>query len=240
MSFHTDKCSVLQITTKKNPLNFDYTLHQHVLQKETSTKYLGITIQTDLKWNKHVNNITAAATQKLNFIKRNLKVNSKTVKEKAYIALVRPKLEYSSCVWDPHTKSQTHQLEMVQRRAARYTCNRYHNTSSVTEMLQTLNWATLEKRRIRTRIIFLYKIIHHLVAIYPTDLLTQSDTRTRQHSHIYSFRPIQTTKDSYKYSFYPRTILQWNLLPVAAVQCTTLESFREQIPISVLNKHLNI
>jgi hypothetical protein len=37
---------------------------------------------------------------------------------------------------------------------------RYHNTSSVTEMLQTLNWPTLEKRRIRTRIILPYKIIH--------------------------------------------------------------------------------
>jgi hypothetical protein len=78
----------------------------------------------------------------------NLRVNSRTVKERAYSSLVRPKPEYSNCVWDPHTKSQIHQLEMVQRRAARYTCNRYHNTSSVTEMLQTLNWPTLEKRRI--------------------------------------------------------------------------------------------
>ena len=33
MSFHPDKCSVLQVTTKLNPIKFDYTLHQHVLQK---------------------------------------------------------------------------------------------------------------------------------------------------------------------------------------------------------------
>ena len=74
---------------------------------------------------------------------------------------------------------------MVQRRAARYTCNRSHNTSSVPEMLQTLSWPTLEKRRIRTRIIFLYKIIHHLVAIYPTNLLTQSDPRTIQFPQLF-------------------------------------------------------
>ena len=107
-------------------------------------------------------------------------IYSKTVKERAYSSLVRPKLEYNNCVWDPHTKSQIHQLEMVQCRAAtwaRYTCNSYHNTSSVTEMLQTLNWPTLEKRRIRTRIIFLYKIIHHLVAISPINFLIQSDVR---------------------------------------------------------------
>jgi len=92
----------------------------------------------------------------------------------------------------------------------------------------------------RTGIIFLYKIIHHLVAIYPTNLLTQSDPRTRQYPHSYSYRLIQTSKDSYKYSFFPRTIAQWNLLPVAAVQCTTLDSFREQIPISILEQHCNI
>ena len=54
MSFHPDKCSVLQVTIKLNPIKFDYALHQHVLQKETATKYLGVTIQTDLKWNKHI------------------------------------------------------------------------------------------------------------------------------------------------------------------------------------------
>ena len=93
MSFHPDKSSVLQVTTKLNPIKFDYALHQYVLQKETSTRYIRVTIQTNLKWNKHVNNITTSATQKLNFIKRNLRVNSKTVKERVYISLVRTKLE---------------------------------------------------------------------------------------------------------------------------------------------------
>jgi hypothetical protein len=55
----------------------------------TSTKYLGVTIQTDLKLNKHVHNSTVSATQKLSFIKRKLRVNSKTVKEKANTSLVR-------------------------------------------------------------------------------------------------------------------------------------------------------
>jgi hypothetical protein len=34
----------------------------------------------------------------------------------------------------------------------------------------------------------------------------------------------------YKFTFFPRIIAQWNLLPVAAVQCTTLDSFWEKIP----------
>jgi hypothetical protein len=41
-------------------------------------------------------------------------------------------------------------LEMVQRRAARYVQNNYHNTSSVTSMIDTLGWPTSSERRLRT------------------------------------------------------------------------------------------
>jgi len=46
-------------------------------------------------------------------------------------------------VWNLHTVDSDSKIEMVQRRSARYTCNRYHNTSSVSDMLITLNWSTL-------------------------------------------------------------------------------------------------
>ena len=94
------------------------------LTTETSTQYLGVTIQNNLKWNDHINNIASSATKQLNFLKRNLKVTSSKFKERAYQSLVRPKLEYNCCTWDPHHQCQIHQLEMVQRRAARCVTNR--------------------------------------------------------------------------------------------------------------------
>ena len=89
----------------------NYTLHQHALQKETSTKYLGVTIQNDIKWNKHIDDITSAASKQLNFIKCNLKVNSHAVKEKAYTSIVQPKLEYDSCIWDLETNHKHNSLK---------------------------------------------------------------------------------------------------------------------------------
>ena len=151
---------------------------------------------------------------------------------------MRPKLEYSSCFWDPHTKSNISKLEMVQCRVVRYTCNRFPNTNSVTNMPAELKWPQLQLRRTRTRLIFFYKIIYHLVAIYPTNLLVPSDSRTRQYTHSHSYIHIYSSLDSYKYSFYPKTIVQWNLLPAAAVQCPTLDSFKEQIPLSVPQQHI--
>ena len=46
-----------------------------------------------------------------------------------------------------HTKKQISEIEKVQRRAAIYTTGRFHNTSSVTSMLDHLEWNSLETRR---------------------------------------------------------------------------------------------
>jgi hypothetical protein len=54
---------------------------------------------------------------------------------------------------------------MVQRRAARYVQNNYHNTSSVTSMIDTLGWPTLAERRLKTRLIVLFKVTHALIAV---------------------------------------------------------------------------
>ena len=95
-------------------------------------------------------------------IKRNIKTCSQSAKEKAYFGLVRPVLEYSSVVWDPWQENQIHSLEMVQRKAARFVCRRYHNTSSVSNMLHELGWQILEQRRYVNILCMSYKIQNQL------------------------------------------------------------------------------
>ena len=117
-----------------------------------------------------------------------------------------------------------------------YVTNRYHNTSSVTDMLQNLNWPSLEIRRTRVRLIMFYKIIHHVVAIHPLDtLLLPTTTITRYNSsHTITYQHIRTDKDSYKYSFDPRTIIQWNLLPIHVHEAVTVDAFKALVPVTVL------
>ena len=234
MHFHPDKCNLISITQKRKPIHFTYKLHDHPLAKVEHSKYLGITLQSNLKWNKHINSITNKANQSLGFLKRNLKIKSSAVKSHAYKAFVRPTLEYASAVWDPHTRTQINQIEKVQRRAARYVTNRYHNTSSVTDMLQNLNWPSLEIRRTRVRLIMFYKIIHHVVAIHPLDTLLLPTTTITRYNSSHTYQHIRTDKDSYKYSFYPRTIIQWNLLPIHVLEAVTVDAFKALVPVTVL------
>ena len=234
MAFHPDKCTKLTISHKKHTFNHNYILHNHTLESVSSAKYLGVTLQSNLKWNLHYDNIISNANKSLGFLKRNLRVSNTDIKSRAYQTLVLPKLEYSCSVWDPHTSEHTQKLEMVQRRAARYAMNDYHNTSSVTDMIDTLQWPTLAERRLKTRLCIFYKIVHCLIAVPATHILIPTDTRTR-HSHSQTYRHIQTAKDTYKWSFFPHTIVTWNSLPQQIVQSSSIDIFREQLSPAVLH-----
>ena len=152
MQFNIDKCFILRVGRPKHKLVHLYTLHDKNLSETDSAKYLGLTITSDLQWNQHINNITNKANSIIGLLRRNLRIPSQTIKTHAYQSLLRPHLEYASTVWEPHTKKNIHKLDMIQRIAARYACNRYHNISSVTEMVGHLGWEPLTTRRRNMRL----------------------------------------------------------------------------------------
>lgn len=126
------------------------------------------------------------------------------IKSHAYKSLIRPVLEYSSSVWDPYTDHLVKKLEMVQRRAARFTLNQYRRTDSVTTMLRTLDWPTLEQRRQQARLTMLYKIHHDHVAIDPSLFLSFKNhtTPTRCENSLAYHIPTSRT-DYHRNSFSP-------------------------------------
>ena len=99
LQFSIPKCHVLKITrTTKHKIDFNYQLHGMPLCIVDHCKYLGITIQSDLKWSNHIHNITTKANRTLSLLRRNLKSVSQSLKETAYFTLVRPQLEYAAAV----------------------------------------------------------------------------------------------------------------------------------------------
>ena len=159
MEFNPSKCEVLHITKSNTPIISKYVLHGEILKPSTNAKYLGVTIANNLNWNLHIENITNKANRTLRFIKRNIRVKHQGIRTTAYNTLVRPQLEYASCVWNPHTQKNIHTIEMVQRRAIRWVAGDYSRYSSVSEMQNILNWQTLESRRLFARLLMFHKII---------------------------------------------------------------------------------
>ena len=58
----------------------------------------------------------------------------------SYKTLVRPHLEYGSEVWSTHNQTRIDQIDAIQS----WVKSDFGRTSSVTQMLQSLNWRQLD------------------------------------------------------------------------------------------------
>ena len=95
MKFNSDKCFVMHMTTKRNPVIHQYNINDKPLQTTSSHPYLGLILSSDCRWSDHINKITTNAKQTTGIIRRNFKSCSSKIKSRLYQSLVRPKLEFA-------------------------------------------------------------------------------------------------------------------------------------------------
>ena len=109
----------------------------------------------------------------------------------------RHKLEYAALIWSPHSKLQINQIEKLQRTAARWTCRRWRNTSSVGEMLDKLEWPSLEARRNQSSLLLFHKIHCGAVSIEKYKYMTPAHSlKTTRSPHSAQYRRHQTYSDA--------------------------------------------
>ena len=227
MHLNPDKYEVIRKTTKRKIIPSSCFIHGKELNITSKGKYLGITISQNLSWNNHIDNVCRQANNTTAYLRRNLSSCPANIRIKCYTTFVRPQLEYASSVWVPYTQSNINKLESVQRRAARFDTGNYNTTSSVTTMLNHLNWDTLQQRCVRAKAIMMYRIINGLVAIEPPPCMHHlgATTRAQQQKYIVPYSRTIVHKES----FFPFTSRLWNQLPEATAAAMYLESFKKEI-----------
>ncbi|KAL8603391.1 hypothetical protein ACOMHN_004242 [Nucella lapillus] len=247
MNFNPKKCFILGIQQSSN---FIYTLCNTPLQHVSSNPYLGILFSNDLKWSTHIASTTKKASSTLGFLRRNLHFFPQHCKKNAYLALIRPLLEYGCITWSPYLQQDINRLERIQRLSARFITNDYSTRSpgAITNMLSTLELPTLQQRRRDLRLTFFYKVVEGLVPAIPSaDILTPSKTGRRIiprdfkdyasssaiSDHIRnnsrSFQVSRCQTDQFRNSYFVNTVREWNHLDEATVTTSSVESFKARL-----------
>jgi len=116
-------------------------------------------------------------------------------------------------VWSSHTICVINKLESVQKRAARFIVKDYRRTSSIMQILISLSLKSISYLHTKMWLLMFYNIVHKLVELPLPDNTYYSFKSTR--GNELKFILPQTTVDSYKYNFFPRSINLWNRLPIS-------------------------
>jgi len=70
MMFNIKKCNIISITNStKNKIHHQYTMDNEPLNSIDTCVYLGVTVNSRLRWNQHTDQISAAANCMLGFLR---------------------------------------------------------------------------------------------------------------------------------------------------------------------------
>ena len=115
-------------------------------------------------------------------------------------------------------------------RAARWVLSDYSRDTSVTLLLLSLNWLTLQQCRLSSRLTLFYKIVNNQLPMTLSPYYLRMQYHTRQYHQDHYIVP-QSNTNGHKYSFYPRTIRDWNILPVSLIESAILCSRVHFVPL---------
>ena len=148
---------------KQTKTSISYTLKFHTLDTVHEEVDLGVTVDDQLKFSKHIDTKISKANKLLGLKRHTFKFLTADTLTLLYKSLIRPHVEYATSVWSPHLKGDKDKIEKLQRRATKLIPELRDKT--YTERLQSLKLPTLEHRRLRADLILVYKYTHNLIKL---------------------------------------------------------------------------
>jgi len=193
-----------------------------------TTVCLGVRLTSDGSWASHIAEITARSSRLLRFSARALADATPNVRLTAYKQLVRVILDYASAAWDPHEVTYIDSIESVQRKAARLVTKDFSRDVCMTKVLDNLGLQTLSERRKEHRLHLFYSLRKGDTVLDTANILLPPDYKGHN-DHSLKVKLIQSSNNYTRFSYFHRTIFEWNKLPHTTVLSTSLDSFKNKL-----------
>lgn len=133
------------------------------IERVENMKYLGVIIDSKLRFEEYCNHMLKKLGKKINFLNRvgsEISVYARCV---VYKSIVAPHFEYCATLIAAMNLAQRSKLQIAQNRAMRIIlrCDRY---TSVKRMLQALQFMLINQRMYYNACIFIYKILRGIIS----------------------------------------------------------------------------
>jgi len=132
--------------------------HSTAIENVKNEKDLGVSFDSELKFNEHISLKVKKANQAIEMIRNTFTCMDPDIFIPLYKSYVRPHLEYASVIWNPTYIKDIVNIENVQRRATKMVNGL--QDKSYQERLLILGFPTLAYRRERADMLQIFKILH--------------------------------------------------------------------------------
>lgn len=224
LPLNIDKCKMIHYGPGNQ--QHSYTLNNQEIESVPKEKDLGVTFDSQLKFEEHIGQLAAKANSRLGLIRNTFtELPAKTMLP-LYKSLVRPLLEYAVGIWKPYLIKHIDTLERVQRRATKLVKGLKHLTYP--ERLKALKLDSLKYRRRRNDILQVYRLFNKIDNLDITDFFVLNDNSvTRGHNR--KLAKLRANTNCRLHTFTHRVINDWNDLSQATVKCKSLNSFKNAL-----------
>jgi hypothetical protein len=121
LELNVGKCKSITFSRLRLPIEFSYILGGIILDRVDFINDLGVIMDSKVYFTGHIDVTVGKALTMLGFVKRLLCEFKDPYTLKAlYVSLVRLKLLYASCVWQPFYGAHIVRIERVQKKFVRY------------------------------------------------------------------------------------------------------------------------
>jgi hypothetical protein len=117
LRFNADKCKLIHLG--KNNEQQDYSMRRHgcndrvMMLKSTMEKYLGVIIDNELKFSKHIEGQVNKANKGLGLIRRSFEFLDAEAMRQLFVSVVRLNLELGNVVWSAKLEKDKNLIESV-------------------------------------------------------------------------------------------------------------------------------
>ena len=253
MRFHPSKCKVLMVSRFNPPLidvlpfvQFFYTMGNNVLDYVSSEKDLGITMNRTLNFTEHANCLYSKANQRFGLLKRTCHfVKNSSKRRILYLTMVRSIFEHCPVVWRPSSNSAINKLENIQKRAIKWINQDLGSSYSSNDHLYFIHCKQLNILPVRYRFDFhdlklFHLIIHNISCIKLPSYLHFFEGKTRlRFTHldhlslvtdiVPKFNKNTNSKRGFNNSYFYRTHLLWNKLPLSLREIKRPSLFKDKL-----------
>ena len=235
MVINYDKTKLMLITTKQKralleQTNLNISINSHDLTCVSDDKILGVHVDDNLLWTKHIDVITKKLSKNiwlLSQICKYLPISHRVTYYKSYI---QPHIDYCNIIWANANKSGISKIQRLQKRACKIILD--YNCDNALQAMADLNIMTIHERAFLRTAKFMYKVSNGAIPSYIKDLFQKRNTDNESMPVLRSVTSNNFLLPKPNINLYRNSIsfngpVIWNCLPTNVKRAPSIDIFHK-------------